>query len=307
MLRAPLVGALVLAISPLAAPTAVATDDPVHLAPGIGGGSRDVILHPRDPGSNGAGSGGGGRGTGARSPVNRTCTHMGEEVDCTSSWGVWSDALRCWVQRMSPQPPADESIWAGRTDGAIYWCQPPSVPGSIGGGHMFWAPSSGVGAVDLVDPVTLAEEAIDAMNLSAITAGITPPQGPDTYTLVGIPTWMWVEDPSARTWGPMTRNASAGSVTVNATARATKVVWDMGDGTVVSCGKGTAYVPSFGAAPSPNCGHRYEAPGRYQVTATSHWDVDWTGGGQAGTIRFTLTRDASIWVREAHGLISEQG
>ena len=29
--------------------------------------------------------------------------------------------------------------------------------------------------------------------------------------------------------------------------------------------------------------------------------------GQAGTISFTLTRDSSVWVREAHGLISQQG
>jgi hypothetical protein len=31
--------------------------------------------------------------------------------------------------------------------------------------------------------------------------------------------------------------------------------------------------------------------GAYQVTATSHWVVEWTGGGQSGTIEFDLTTD----------------
>ena len=233
---------------------------------------------------------------------------MGEKIDCTSSYGVWSQADQCWVQRMSPQPPVDDPLWGGRTEGAIYWCQPPSIAVAIGGGHAFWAPSAGAaGAPVLVDPVTLAEEAIDSMNLRAVSVGITPPEGADTYTLLGIPTWMWVEDPTPRTWGPIRRSASAGAVTVSADAQVAKVVWDMGDGTIVSCGRGTAYDPPYDAEPSPNCGHRYEAPGKYQVTATSYWEVDWAGAGQSGTITFTLSRDASVWVREAHGLISQQG
>lgn len=233
---------------------------------------------------------------------------MGEEIDCTSSFGVWSQADECWVQRMSPQPDADDPLWAGRTEGAIYWCQPPSVGGSIGGGHAFWAPSAGAaGAPVLVDPVTLAEEAIDSMNLRAVDIGITPPEGAGSYTLLGIPTWMWVEDPTPRTWGPIRRSASAGAVTVSADAKVRRVVWDMGDGTVVSCGKGTPYTAAYDDGLSPTCGHTYQSPGTYQVTATSSWEVDWAGAGQSGTITFTLSRDATVWVREAHGLISQQG
>jgi hypothetical protein len=159
----------------------------------------------------------------------------------------------------------------------------------------------------MVDPVTLAEEAIERMDLRAVDVGITPPPGPETYTLVGIPTWLWVDEPSPRTWGPISRSASAGSVSVAATARVTSVVWGMGDGTTVVCGKGTPYDPAFDADPSPTCGHRYAAAGRYDVTATAEWAVDWAGAGQSGTITFTLSRDTSIWVREARGLISQQG
>lgn len=308
MLRGLAVGSVLLALLPGTMSAAQADDGLVGLKPGVDGTTKDVILKPRHPGGTGAATGGGkGTSVGAPAPT-RTCKYQGEKVDCTSSFGVWSQAEGCWVQRMSPQPPADDALWGGRTAGAIYWCQPPARAGSIGGGRAFWAPSAGAaGAPVLVDPVTLAEEAIESMHLQAIGVGITPPQGPDTYTLVGIPTWMWVDDPTPRTWGPIRRSASAGAVTVTANATATKVVWDMGDGEVVSCGTGTPYDPAFQAEPSPNCGHVYAAPGRYHVTATSYWEVDWAGAGQSGTITFTLTRDAAVWVREAYGLISRQG
>ncbi len=303
--------AMIAGLAVLAVATPSAADDQVLIDTlHRGSGSADVVLNPHADGSGPGAVTGGGRGAsnGSRSATTSKCTYLGDKVDCTSSFGPWSQADHCWLQRMSPQPAPDDPLWAGHTDGAIYWCQPPPMPGSIGGGHAFWAPAPGAtGAPMLVDPVTLAEQAIDSMNLRAVGAGITPPEGADTYTLLGIPTWMWVGDPTPRTWGPIRRSASAGAVTVSADAKVTKVVWDMGDGTNVSCGKGTAYDQAYNAGPSPNCGHRYEAPGKYQVTATSYWEVDWSGAGQSGTITFTLSRDASVWVREAHGLISQQG
>lgn len=305
------VAAALLALA-MASDPAVADDGLVSVGRGGTPDSSLVTLHPKDPGNPGGSTNGraGSTSAGVKKPGKRACTYMGESIDCTSSSGAWSQDLQCWVQRMSPQPAADDPIWSGHDGGSIYWCEaPPGVAGVMpAGSHMFWAPSAGAaGAPVLVDPVTLAEEAIDLMNLRAIQVGITPPEGADTYTLVGIPTWMWVDEPAEVTWGPITRSASAGAVTVTATAKVSSVVWDMGDGTVVSCGKGTPYQEAFGADESPTCGHRYATPGRYAVTATSNWDVDWSGAGQAGTISFTLTRDSSVWVREALGLVSQQG
>ena len=200
-------------------------------------------------------------------------------------------------------------MWDGRTDGAIYWATCPDTTGlaTIGGDHAFWAPAAGAaGAPVLVDPVTLAEEAIDSTNLRAIDIGITPPPGPDSRTLVGIPTWMWVDDP-ARAPGDRSLCRLRGSGDGDRDGKVKRVVWDMGDGTTVNCTKGTPYEVAFEAEPSPNCGHVYEAPGTYQVTATSDWDVDWAGAGQSGTIAFTLTRDASVNGAEAFALVTEQG
>jgi hypothetical protein len=202
---------------------------------------------------------------------------------------------------MSPQPPASDAIWAGRTEGTIYWATCPDTIGAAasGGNHAFWAPSAGAaGAPALVNPADLAEEAIDSMNLIGAKVGATP-LNPGAPGVVGIQTWLWIEGASPRTWGPNTATASSGGVTVTATAKATKVMWDMGDGTKVTCAnKGTEWTPSKGDADSPPCGHTYlgdsgaRPDDAYTITATTHWKVQWSGAGQSGTITFTLTGPA---------------
>ena len=92
---------------------------------------------------------------------------------------------------------------------------------------------------------------------------------------------------------------------MTATAKVTKVVWEMGDGSRVTCrNPGTEWTPRQGSGPSPTCGHRYQTPstgtrsGTFTVRATTHWRVDWTGAGQAGQIRFTLSRARDVEVTE---------
>jgi hypothetical protein len=96
------------------------------------------------------------------------------------------------------------------------------------------------------------------MRLRAIDIGIVPEPGADRMGLIGLPTWMWVNQPDAHTWGPITRSVSAGGVTATVTARVDRVVWDMGDGATVTCATpGTPYEDHYGNTDSPDCGHRY--------------------------------------------------
>ncbi|MFI8952601.1 hypothetical protein ACIGO6_39790 [Streptomyces sp. NPDC053750] len=99
--------------------------------------------------------------------------------------------------------------------------------------------------------------------------------------------------------------ATAGGVTVTATAAVTSIRWTMGDGTTVTCaGPGTPYQASVGMADSSDCGHRYSQissgrPGeQYPLTAISTWTVTWqvTGGG-ADSGEFTETRSSTVGVR----------
>lgn len=199
-----------------------------------------------------------------------------------------------------PQPPSDDPVWGGHTDGAIYDCV---VGPAESGGFVvpltlrFWSATPPVAPPD---PLTLAQQAVESMNLQAVHVGIVPESRAGSVGLVGVPNWMWVEQPDPQTYGPITRSASAAGFTVTATARVEHVVWDMGDGQVITCtGPGTPYEASFGMASSPDCGHTYTAQGEYTVSATSHWVITWAGIGRTGTITMDLTRAAAVTIGEA--------
>ncbi|WP_425824627.1 ATP/GTP-binding protein [Streptomyces fractus] len=151
-----------------------------------------------------------------------------------------------------------------------------------------------------VDPAVLAQRALDKMLLKGPDITVNPK--PSGKGLVGMPVWMSVGQ-SPTTYGPNTSSASAGGVTVTATAKVSKVVWNMGDGSepVVCLGPGTPYKKSYGLKASPDCGHVYKqasdsvAGGKFNVTATSTWAVDWQvtgGGGETGQL--TEVRDSQV-------------
>lgn len=230
-------------------------------------------------------------------------------VPCTDETGYWSNGYDCYISLLNPQPPAGDPNWQGHEpgDGAVYNCFQPQTDLLI----WVWAqdppPNSGAGPT----PREVAQIAIEQMDLRAIDIGITPEQGKDSIGIVGMPVWMWAANPDSHTVGPITESATAGGITVTATAKLHKITWDMGDGTTVKCtSAGTPYKASYGNQKSPDCGHTYEkssskkSDGKYTVTATSDWVITWEGAGQTGTIRLNgLTRTVAIAVGEAQVLV----
>lgn len=249
---------------------------------------------------------GGDSDDGEITPGSSTCKYNGHEIPCTGPDGsVWSSTHGCYVGDV--WDPGEETLPPeGQTaeDGAWHICYWPP-PGSS------WDPVWIQTGEEVVDPVALAQQAIASMDLDPIKIGIVPESGPNRVGLVGMPVWMWVDGPTGNTYGPITASASQGTVSVSATANVTSIVWNMGDGTKVTCdGKGTPYADQYGAEDSPTCGYRYakmsshQPGGVYKVTASSHWVVDWAGGGQTGTIEFDLTTAVlPIRVGEAQVLV----
>ena len=131
---------------------------------------------------------------------------------------------------------------------------------------------------------------------------MTPRPGPDSIGLVGLQTWMWVDNPDTQTYGPATADASIDGWTLTMTGTVESIDWDMGDGTVVRCtGPGTPYVmDKHKWAPSPDCGHMYTKQGHYTVTATAHWRVDWvtSDGAESGSFTVDLTSLAPVAIGE---------
>ncbi|MFD9441853.1 ATP/GTP-binding protein [Streptomyces sp. NPDC060006] len=154
---------------------------------------------------------------------------------------------------------------------------------------------------EAVAPAVLAQRAVDSMTL--LGPDVASPRAAGKYT-VGVPLWMWVNQ-SATTYGPNSASASAGGITVTATAKVSKIVWEMGDGASVTCnGPGTQYQASVGMAQSPTCGHVYSEisagakSGKFPVTATSTWTIDWEGGGAAGQLTEIRETDVQVAMGE---------
>lgn len=254
------------------------------------------VIEITDPGS--GGTNGGGSGDGHDQPAGSgdgtSCVWQGKKkMPCTSEWGYWSNAENCYVQPMEPPPPPTAPLWEGHDpdEGAVYWCYDPNLGTAA---HGIWRAEPPAGAAAGPSPGEIARQVVARMNLKAIDIGIVPKSGADKMGLIGMPTWMWIENPRPNTAGPIEMSQTTAGLTVNVTARLDEIEWTMGDGGYVSCAgdraKGTPYDPSYGTQDSPTCGYRYEKTSAGQpdnaftVTAASHWVVNWEGGGQTGTI-----------------------
>jgi hypothetical protein len=272
-----------------------------------------VIIDPTGaeveiPCSGGGGGGGdtgpgeGGGGGGDNGP--RECTYNDWPIACETNLGTWNGY--CHVRVADPQPGKDDPVWEGNDEGVILTCSSPGcisgggyyVPGSCPDGDSFWsatAPPPGPSEAEL------AQTAVAGMNLRVGAIGSTPPSTDvkaDSMGIVGVPTWLWIADPADNTTGPITNTASAGAVTVTATARLDRMEWTYTDartGAVVhslTCAgdsaPGTAWTGSGdGTRRSPTCGLSADqngAVGRFTLTGTAYWIVDWAGPNESGTI-----------------------
>lgn len=232
---------------------------------------------------------------------------LGDPVPCESGGGVFSNELGCYLRLVEPQPPAGDPAWEGHDPaegGAVYDCVSPLTTAL---NRRLWlaAPPE-----PPIAPGEVARQAVAQMGLRAIEIGLAPEPG--GIGLVGMPVWLWAATPDGPTFGPTTASATAGGVTVTATARVDHIVWDLGDGSSVTCTTaGTPYEARYGRAASPDCGHTYlresaDQPGdAYTVTATSYWVVTWEGAGQTGNFSLDgLTSQAQVVIAEAQVLTS---
>jgi len=145
-----------------------------------------------------------------------------------------------------------------------------------------------------VNAETLARTLIARMQLRPFVIGWTPLRS-GSMGIVGVPTWLWAQDPGRLTWGPASIRAGALALT----ARVSSVTWSMGNGDEVECAsQGTPWRRGMGAEPSPTCGYTYQKQGSYRVTATAHWEARWSGYGRSGLIPFELSQSRTLEIGE---------
>lgn len=266
---------------------------------GAGGGGEPGGYNP----------GGGSTGPADFTPGPSTCTYAGgedgpEEIPCSRDGGWWSNDRQCYWSLDDPQssPPAgrDPAVGAWYTC-TLYECTDPR--GCYTVGQWLLAPPPGIVRYT---PAQAAGMLVRTFTLQPITIGMAPESkvhsddaiGTAAYrrTWVGIPVWLWVDGTSESTWGPLSRTATYGGVTVTATAGVRSLTWSSGDGQTVNCGVGTPFnaaaMADQLAVDSPTCGFRYQrtsGSGTFTVSASTTWVVEWTGGGENGTIAMPLT------------------
>lgn len=160
-------------------------------------------------------------------------------------------------------------------------------------------PANPLGPLDV--PARAADEAIKLLVIDPPTVRLSPPVG--VPQLVGVPTWLWVDDP----WVPRQASAMLGGVTATVTATPMSVTWDLGDGSTVTCpGPGTAYDPSRSPGDQhSDCASTFQRRGSHAVTATVTYATGWTATtGEAEPLdEITRATTVAVDVIEAQALI----
>lgn len=263
-------------------------------APGSPGGSQGS-----SDGRSGSGGAAPAGSSGSGSGGSDTCqARSGKPVPCSTDKGSWYAAKECYAKSAAPEASDPLAAPAGSS---LYTCSP-----LLGGVPFEIVLPNGTPGLPPPppDPAVLAARAVEQMQLRAVRIGIVPEPGANSVGLVGMPTWMWVADPGASTTGPITRSVTERGFTVTATGTLSRIKWSMGDGHSVTCrGAGTPYRDAFGKQSSPTCGYSYRHQGRYTVSATSYWVVEWEGIGQNGEIPLNFVQNVAITVGEAQVIV----
>lgn len=230
-------------------------------------------------------------------------------IDCGGGQSYWSNTRQCYVSMA-------EGVWPAKPAGydeeaGYYDCNSYTLTGSGGvgvGNRPFWSNTVPPG-LTVYTPGRAAAELIAGFPLTAIEIGMAPQVNPawgHRRSYVGIPVWLWVNNPQPVTWGPYSETATLGGQTITATAQVSSIRWSMGDGGERVCGStGTPYSTGYGVSDSPTCGYRYSSTSeraggdRYTVTATSQWVVTWTSlSGASGVVNTTVASNVQLEVNE---------
>jgi len=210
-------------------------------------------------------------------------------------------ALTCSIEPMSPQPSPDSPWWgsgSAATGVVVQYVCPAGLDAGIA--TPFFQPFSTPTAPVAVDPVVLAQAAYQKLPIPQPNMAF----GPDVSRIaVRYWTYLWVSNSA-----PVTASATAGAVTVTATASLKSVIWTMGE--PVSADRLFVPAPPLvcqgpGSDPGPNvnttlppavgaCAYMFNVRSTaertggartWPVTAAASWVITWRANtGESGTL-----------------------
>lgn len=171
------------------------------------------------------------------------------------------------------------------------------------------AAGAGPGAAGQPDvtPHQAAQAAIAKLQFTSAGPGAGPTRADNDLPFdapVGYPVWLWAD---GGTTTDRSVSDSVGGMGVQIAVRFDQMEWNPGDGSgTITCGTGTPWVKgaSAPAAKSPTCGYVYQEMGRYTLTASTHWTVTWTAGGQTGTVPVEMSQERAFDVGELQTVLT---
>jgi hypothetical protein len=244
------------------------------------------------PGMPGGGGGGGPRMCMVPANSGTTVQPPGLAVPCYDPDFGYLDSLGCYHRKLSPQPPASDPVWRGNyPNGAIWYMTCPW--GNFGGGNSgtMWRESAPPQAGAMPTAAELAAAAIAELMMVAPIIGIVPEPAAGNTGLVGLPVWMWSQDPN-RTFTADWATAGVPGLAVRADSTPLRIVWNMGNGDTKPCGDaGREYTDADGLSMGP-CSYRYAKAGSYTISATTTWQIEWrttAGPPEGASFTYSLT------------------
>jgi len=135
-----------------------------------------------------------------------------------------------------------------------------------------------------------------------------PRVNPPDSQLVGLPMWMWLEEPWERIWA----TATIGDVWASVAAWPETSLWEFEDGTHIWCDQGIAYdVRRRPSEQWSGCTHTFSRSSMWSsggvewVRVTVTWGAEWTSSELGGEPLGTVTRTAEFPLRvlEAQALV----
>ena len=157
------------------------------------------------------------------------------------------------------------------------------------------------GALVAADPAVLAAQAVARLSVPAPSITISPHPSDNQWgvSAVGLPLWVWADDP-----GPLTATVTEQGINIVMQANRGSVQFDWGDATSSVCNQMRPRPANLDPlTPSPDCGHTYLHRGDYTITATAGWAVTWQALGQSGTLPLSSSATSAIPVREFQSLV----
>ncbi len=121
---------------------------------------------------------------------------------------------------------------------------------------------------------------------------------------MGFPVWLWTDSPRT-----VTSTATNDGLTFTLKATWTSTTFNLGDGHTKTCTNTSVYPAHIDkpGSPSPTCGYIYDTASPkghpYTVSAETHWRIDWSTGGQAGSFDHIYTGSRTLEIGELASMI----